>query len=306
MREGPKRQEQEAPPPPLPGSSRRGLGSGRAGRGTQLARLCLGAGFCWLAFGDYPSQADDFEHELAAARLIENSVLTSHLRGAKPERVDAEDLERVAHIFQRLVARHPKNAGAHAAYASYLWDIHDEAAAMAQWQTAWTLDSHNAMTASHLGACYLESGDARSAIDYFGKAAALDSKNAVCHFELANAVFLFRHDLPGGSGAGEQGVLRRALAEFRKASELDPFNAEYARAYAETFYGLKDPDWREALEAWTHFLELKGPPDFCYTNMARVNLKLGRKADALQNLEQVRRADFFRVKEHLMKEAAKP
>jgi len=292
MREGAQRQEQETNPAPFRGMAR-------------VARFCTAALLCGLTFGDCPSQADDFQHELTAARLLEASVWANQSKQSSGKRneEDRANLKTLARVYQRLITRYPKNADAHAAYAEYLWEAGDFASAMAQWKSAESLDPRNPATASHLGGCYLGLGDAKKAIEYFARAASMDPDNPLYHFDLGNSTFVFRRLLTAAGGEGEQSILKNALAEFKKAAELDPFNADYARAYAETFYGLKQPDWREALKAWTHFLELKGPRDFCYANLARVNLKLGQKKEALEDLDQVTRPDFRPMKNHLLKEA---
>jgi len=283
MREGAQRQEQETNPAPSGGMA-------------PVARFCTAVAICGLTFGDYPSRADDFQHDLTAARLVEASVFAdlSKQSSGKPE--DRSSLKPVARVYQRLITRYPKNGDAHAAYAEYLWDTGDPAGAMAQWKSAESLDPRNPATASHLGGCYLALGDEKKAIDYFACAASMAPNNPLYHFDLGNSTFVFRRLLTAAGGEGEQAILRNALAEFKKAAELDPFNADYARAYAETFYGLKQPDWREALK-------LKGPRDFCYANLARVNLKLGRKDEALEDLDKVTRPDFRPMKNHLLKEA---
>jgi cytochrome c-type biogenesis protein CcmH/NrfG len=57
---------------------------------------------------------------------------------------------------------------------------------------------------------------------------------------------MLRHDLATAWNVEMTDLLRHALAEFRTASRLSPHDAEYARAYAETFYVIPDPDWAEA------------------------------------------------------------
>ncbi len=261
----------------------------REGSKRQAVRACVLLAVCCAAL---PSGADDFQHELDAARIFQASARTPG------------DGKKVARVYERLVARYPKNAKAHSAYAGCLYQMNDAPGALAQWRAAEVLDPRDAGTASHLGCCYLERGESRKAVGYFALASGLEPGTAVYHYDLANATFILRHEL--SRAGGEQAVLENALAEFKKASELDPFNAEFARAYAETFYGLENPEWRDALKAWEHFLDLKGPPDFCYANMARVNLKLGRKEEALENLSRVTRSDFRNVKRRLLEEASKP
>ena len=74
---------------------------------------------------------------------------------------------------------------------------------------------------------------------------------------------------------------------------------EYARAYAETFYTIPDPDWRVALQAWQHFYEITPGKDFALLNLARVHMKLGNKPEALATLSKVQAPELEKLKTRL-------
>jgi hypothetical protein len=99
-------------------------------------------------------------------------------------------------------------------------------------------------------------GRAAESAAQFSRAIELASGNAAYHFNLANVEFMLRHDLQAAWKVTLTEVLRRALVEFRTASDLSPYDVEYARAYAETFYGMPDPDWAQAALAWKRVLAL--------------------------------------------------
>ena len=78
---------------------------------------------------------------------------------------------------------------------------------------------------------------------------------------------------------------------------------EYARAYAETFYAMLNPDWEEAQIAWQHYLELSTDREFAYLQLTRVSLKRHKKAEALSFLDKISDPLFSGVKEKLRKQA---
>jgi len=86
-------------------------------------------------------------------------------------------------------------------------------------------------------------GRTADSADQFARAIELAGENAAYHFNLANVEFMLRHDLSVAWRVDQPDLLRRALAEFREASRLSPRDMEYARAYAESFYGTPDADW---------------------------------------------------------------
>lgn len=114
----------------------------------------------------------------------------------------------------------------------------------------------------------------------FQRAVASAGDVAACHYNLGNVEFVMRRDLAAAWQMETPMLLHKALAEYREASRLSPQNMEYARGYAETFYGTPDPDWSEAEAAWKHVLSLSPQADFANLQLARVSLKLGPKEEA--------------------------
>ena len=176
-------------------------------------------------------------------------------------------------------------------------------AAVEHWRTAQRLDPKNAEAASWLGGAYLRAGGVREAAEQFLLAVRSESDNPDYHFDLGNVEFIFRKDLTAAWKIDSAELLRRALFQFREASRLAPNDVEYARAYAETFYGIPNPDWKEAQVAWQHYLELSTNRNFAYLQLARVSLKQNKKAEALSFLDKISDPRFSEVKEKLRKQA---
>lgn len=197
----------------------------------------------------------------------------------------ADQREQLRH--EKFLQEHPRSAAAHASYAEFLSEHNNLRAAIAHWKTAQELAPRNAAIANSLGGAYLRTGKAAASAAEFARAIGLDRKNAAYHFNLANVQFMLRHDLTAAWQMEMPEVLRLALAEFREASRLSPNNVEYARAYAETFYGVPDADWAEAEAAWKHVLSLSPQGDFIYLQLARVSLKRGDAESARQFLNKI-------------------
>lgn len=240
------------------------------------------------------------QEDLRAAKLVENAVMTRiGDRHDNPTETDCADMKKLATIYQELVARYPENADVRNAFASFLWSTGRHSTAITQWEAAEGIEPKNAETAYRLGDCHLTLGTVKKAIGYFSRASELAPGNALYHLNLGTALFLFRKEVPGS----QESVTARALEELRKAAKLEPLNADYAKAYAETFYGLQSPDWQEAFEAWTHYLEVTSNKNFAYSNLARVSLKLGRKKEARDFLAHIEGPDFEHIKGVLYKQA---
>jgi tetratricopeptide (TPR) repeat protein len=219
--------------------------------------------------------------------------------------VTAKERLRVEQIYYQLVRDNPQSVPAQNATAAFLWKNGKAAAAIEHWRTAQRLEPENGEAANSLGGVYLRMGSVREAAEQFLLAVRSESNNPDYHFDLGNAEFVLRDDLTAAWKIDSAELLQRALFQFREASRLAPMDLEYARAYAETFYGMPNPDWKEAQVAWQHYLELSTNRDrnFAYLQLARVSLKRHKKGEALSFLDKISDSSYFEVKEKLRKQA---
>jgi tetratricopeptide (TPR) repeat protein len=208
-------------------------------------------------------------------------------------------------MYYQLVRDNPQSVPAQNALAAFLWENGSAEAGIEHWRTAQRLDPENGEAANSLGGVYLRMGQAREAAEQFLLAVRSDNNNPDYHFNLGNVEFVLRHDLTAAWKIDSAELLQRALFQFREASRLAPMDLEYARAYAETFYGMPNPDWKEAQVAWQHYLELSTNRDrnFAYLQLARVSLKRHKKGEALSFLDKISDSSYFEVKEKLRKQA---
>jgi tetratricopeptide (TPR) repeat protein len=217
--------------------------------------------------------------------------------------VTAKERLRVEQIYYQLVRDNPQSVPAQNALAAFLSKNGKPEAAIEHWRTAQRLEPNKGEAASSLGGAYLRMGRVREAAEQFLLAVRSESDNPDYHFDLGNVEFVFRRDLTAAWKIDSAELLQRALFQFREASRLAPTDLENARAYAETFYGMPNPDWKEAQIAWQHYLELSTDRNFAYLQLARVSLKRRKKAEALSFLDKVSDSSYSQVKEKLRKQA---
>ena len=219
--------------------------------------------------------------------------------------VTAKEHLRVEQIYYQIVRDNPQSVPAHNALAAFLWNNGKAAAGIEHWRTAQRLEPENGEAANSLGGAYLRMGRVPEAARQFLLAVRSESDNPDYHFDLGNVEFVLRHDLTAAWTIDSAELLQRALFQFREASRLAPMDVEYARAYAETFYGMPNPDWKEAQVAWQHFLDLSTNRNFAYLQLARVSLRQHKKAEALSFLDKVSDSSrpYTEVKEKLRKQA---
>ena len=217
--------------------------------------------------------------------------------------VTPKDRLRVEQIYYQLVRDNPQSVPAQNALAAFLWKTGKPEAAVEHWHTAQHLEPKNGEAANSLGGAYLRIGRVREAADQFLLAVRSESDNPDYHFDLGNVEFILRRDLTAAWKIDSAELLQRALFQFREASRLASTDLEYARAYAETFYGMPNPDWNEAQVAWQHYLELSTNRNFAYLQLARVSLKQHKKDEALSFLNKISDPSYSWLKEKLRKQA---
>jgi predicted Zn-dependent protease len=231
-------------------------------------------------------------HELHAAKVLEAAALA--------DGTNQDELRKLERIYRDLIRRFPEDAAIRNAYAEFLWSNHERPRALEQWRSAERLDPDNGTVLTHLAGALIATGETRKGVGYYARAANGAPQNADFWFNLANATFLFRHELLDSALPSADAVAKRALFHFGEAARLDPLNPEFARAYAETFYSVAEPDWPTALTAWQHFLDVSPQKDFGFANLARVYLKLGEREKARACVARMDGGESQRLKARLL------
>jgi tetratricopeptide (TPR) repeat protein len=249
-----------------------------------------------------PPTSASLVQELAAADLLANALTTQVRQSGGTNPPGELEVDRLSGIYDDLAKRYPHSAEVRISHGSFLWSFRRGDGAMKKWEEAAQLDPYNAEAMARLGGGYLEIGDESKSTAYFLRASQLDPANASYHFSLGTNYTIFRRRIGPENKTSPEAVLINATEEFRRAAELEAYNTEYAKAYADAFYLLAAPDWAKALTAWLHFLEVTDKKDFAYTNLARVSLKQGHHDEARSYLEHVVHVNFTAVKQSLLRQ----
>ena len=267
-------------------------------------------GFCLLLLpyllraGDAPTAPTPppWQGELAAARTLQVSLLLAPAQDAAAQEARRA---RLLKLYGDLATKYPDAAPVQKAAGDDASQLVSLEAAVPYWQRAQVLDPEDPEVADSLGSAYLRAGQVREAEQEYQRAIQGRPDFSAYHTELANVLYLFRKQLVSPPDLpDEQAVLRLALEHFRRAAELSPRDLSLATAYAETFYIFGKPDWTQALAAWQNVLALSGAnQDFPNGHLARISLRLQRKADAKAYLAAIQDPAFNVMKNKLLQQA---
>src|SRR5271170_3047250 len=225
--------------------------------------------------------------------IQENNAFTAQGAGESKAELNAKIFARFAIVkknYEDFLKRYPNNARGHLAYGSFLNDIGDEDAAVLQNETAAQLDPKNPAAWNNLANYYGENGPITNAFVYYAKAIELNSNEPVYYQNFATTVYLFRKDAREFYNINEQQVFDKALALYRQAMKLDPYNFPLATDYAQSYYGIKPLRTNDALVAWTNALQIAhddNEREAVYIHLARIKLAAGRFAEAHAQLNLV-------------------
>lgn len=194
-------------------------------------------------------------------------------------------LEPVEKAYKEFLDRNPHHTRARIAFGSFLSDIGREDDAKAEWEKARDLDPKNPAVWNNLANYHGHNGPTTNAFACYEKAIELAPNESVYYQNLATTVYLFRRDATNFYRISEQQVFDKAMGLYRKALSLDPENFPLATDLAQTYYGIKPPRVKEALEAWTHASKLARDD----IEREGVHLHLARWHRTAGNLELARR-----------------
>ena len=229
--------------------------------------------------------------ELQAAKLLETTLAAKGATGEEWAKMDA--------IYTDLARRYPGEPALLLAHAEMLSErgAHDRAEALLR--KALAMDPKSAPVLFQLGVCALADGKAKEAASFYRQAVTASPETARYHHNLANLLYLFRHELLDAQHVDAEALITRAMEHYAAAARLEPQNAEYAKSYAETFFGVAKPDWETAAKAWESYIAVSANKDFGYANLARVFIKAGKKAEARDALGKMSTAEFAPLRKRL-------
>ncbi len=211
-------------------------------------------------------------------------------------------LDVVRNEYKDFLSRHPEHARAHLAFGSFLDNIHEEDASVAELEKARELDPKNAAAWNQLANYYGHRGPVTNAFEYYAKAIEMDPTEPVYYRNMATTVYLFRKDAKEYYHIEEQQVFDKALKLYEQAFKLDPADFELAHDLAQTYYGIKPLRTEAALTAWTNALNVATNDlerEGIYIHFARVQLLSGRFAEAQQNLNAVTNDYYAELKKRV-------
>jgi tetratricopeptide (TPR) repeat protein len=253
------------------------------------------------------------EDDDAAQAEVDGWIVENDRFAAQGAGIPREDLnrrirkrfDRVREGYEDFIRRHPDNAQARMAYASFLNDLNDEEGSVVQLLKAHELDRTDPAVWNNLANYYGHRGPPKKAFEYYEKAIELNPREAVYYWNFATTVFLFRKDVKEYYHLTEPQVFDKAMGLYHKALELDPTNFVLATDLALSYYGMKPVPVEPALVAWTNALRIAGNEferQSVAIHLARIKMYYaGRLEEARAHLNTVTNDRYAELKRRLIR-----
>jgi tetratricopeptide (TPR) repeat protein len=240
------------------------------------------------AFGQEDPREAERRFRFLLARGEELQAQSESLSpGASPAEVAGLEASwrRLEAEYRHFLSDHPRHTRAMVAYGSLLYDRGREPEGIRWWEKAIALDPREAYAYNNIANHYGHSGRAAEALKLYDKAIKLEPTEPAFRFNWATTCVTMRGAAQKVYGWTTVEIYRHCLDQFRKARDLAPQDFELSSAYAQTFFGMPNPDWLEAYRAWEFCLNqpLTDPErQFVFANLARTCAELGRYDEARQ------------------------
>lgn len=229
--------------------------SPRSWRGSSWLRAALLAAA--VAAGSLPLQAATGESmaERSLKRIVERQKELFAEAMKQGDKLDEstfhQQVQRVAHDYERLLRENPDFAAGYAAYGYMLSKVDMRKEAMAMLLKANQLDSDIPLVKNQLGNLLAEDGKPQQAAPYYLAAIKLEPQEPLYHYQLGLLLAEARDEFLKGGEWTRETLEATMLNAFRRASELAPDRFEFSYRLAEAYYDLENPDWDAALKLWS-------------------------------------------------------
>jgi tetratricopeptide (TPR) repeat protein len=200
----------------------------------------------------------------AAARLKElvarqNALLAALGKGDTDQDNIKRDIQTLVFDYDTFLRVYPAFAPGYVTYGLLLGKVGMRRESAAILLKANQLDSEIPIVKNQLGNYLAEEGEPLEAVNYFLAAIQLAPDEPLYHYQLATLLTEARDDFLK-SGQWTRAQLDHAMHEaFKRAADLAPANFAFAYRYAESFYDVAEPDWDEALRAWSALEDRAAP-----------------------------------------------
>ena len=216
----------------------------------------------------------------------------------------ASQAQEIIHLYENIIENNPDHVESKILFGKFLIRVGQHEDAISLFLEADQLNPNLAITKQQIANHLIHTNRAIDALPFMLMATKIEPEQPIYHFSLGQFLQRFKTSLVDANISKLPSIDDLMLNSFKKASELEPGNFNYALRFAQCFHDMDRVNRLHALDAWSRLSTLfsrLSSREKQYVNLQKAHflIDLNRTAEAQEVLESIEHTSLLEAKRRL-------
>jgi len=216
----------------------------------------------------------------------------------------ASQAQEIIHLYENIIENNPDHVESKILFGKFLIRVGQHEDAISLFLEADQLNPNLAITKQQIANHLIHTNRAIDALPFMLMATRIEPEQPIYHFSLGQFLQRFKTSLVDTNISKLPSIDDLMLNSFKKASELEPGNFNYALRFAQCFHDMDRVNKLHALDAWSRLSTLfsrLSSREKQYVNLQKAHflIDLNRTAEAQEVLESIEHTSLLEAKRRL-------
>ena len=216
----------------------------------------------------------------------------------------ASQAQEIVHLYENIIENNPDHVESKILFGKFLIKVGQHGDAIPLFLEADQLNPNLAITKQQIANHLIHTNRAIDALPFMLMATKIEPEQPIYHFSLGQFLQRFKTSLVDANISNLPTIDDLILNSFKKASELEPGNFNYALRFAQCFHDMDRVNKLHALDAWNRLSTLfsrLSSREKQYVNLQKAHflIDLNRTAEAQEVLESIDHTSLLEAKRRL-------
>jgi len=216
----------------------------------------------------------------------------------------ASQAQEIVHLYENIIDNNPDHVESKILFGKFLIRVGQHEDAISLFLEADQLNPNLAITKQQIANHLIHTNRAIDALPFMLMATKIEPEQPIYHFSLGQFLQRFKTSLVDANISKLPSIDDLMLNSFKKASELEPGNFNYALRFAQCFHDMDRVNKLHALDAWSRLSTLfsrLSSREKQYVNLQKAHflIDLNRTAEAQEVLESIEHTSLLEAKRRL-------
>jgi len=216
----------------------------------------------------------------------------------------ASQAQEIVHLYENIIENNPEHVESKILFGKFLIRVGQHEDAISLFLEADQLNPNLAITKQQIANHLIHTNRAIDALPFMLMATRIEPEQPIYHFSLGQFLQRFKTSLVDANISKLPSIDDLMLNSFKKASELEPGNFNYALRFAQCFHDMDRVNRLHALDAWSRLSTLfsrLSSREKQYVNLQKAHflIDLNRTAEAQEVLESIEHTSLLEAKRRL-------